>query len=230
MSLNAVHQISKINTILWDWNGTLLNDVEICLNAINELLDKRRHSVLSLSTYKDIFTFPVKEYYIKAGFDFSREPFDKVAIEFINLYAEHVKNAAVFPEVTGILHRFKKAGFSQYIVSAMEHTFLKETIENKGILNLLDGFSGITDHYAGSKLEMAKRFLQIQDIDPETSCLIGDTMHDFEVSESLGLPCLLVASGHQSENRLRKTGAPVFQSLGDVATFFQINHSEIDSI
>ena len=186
--------------------------------------------MLSLTTYRDIFTFPVKEYYIKAGFNFDHESFDEVAIEFIEMYADKVKNANIFPEVSGILSRFKKAGFHQYIVSAMEHEFLEETLEKKGIIKLLDGFSGITDHFAGSKLEMAKRFIQTQKINPATSCFIGDTLHDFDVSENLGLPCLLVASGHQSEIRLRRSGAPVFHSLSEVATFFQINHSEINKI
>ena len=230
MNQNAINQRSKINTILWDWNGTLLNDVTICLDAINDLLEKRDQPLLSLATYKEIFTFPVKDYYVKAGFNFEHEPFDKVALEFIELYAEQVKKATIFPEVKTILDRFKKAGFSQYVVSAMEHEFLKDMLESKGIINLLDGFSGIPDHFAGSKLNMAKQFIQAQQIDPDSGCFIGDTLHDFDVSVNLELPCLLVASGHQSMLRLEKSGAPVFQSLSEVAAFFQINHSEISKI
>jgi len=65
-----------VETIIWDWNGTLLNDVDICVESINILLSERGHKPLSKSLYREIFTFPVKAYYELAGFDFTNESFD----------------------------------------------------------------------------------------------------------------------------------------------------------
>ncbi|MCK4288095.1 MAG: HAD hydrolase-like protein, partial [Bacteroidales bacterium] len=62
-----------IKTIIWDWNGTLLNDIDICINSINILLEHRNIENLTKEIYKEIFTFPVKDYYSKAGFDFTKE-------------------------------------------------------------------------------------------------------------------------------------------------------------
>jgi phosphoglycolate phosphatase len=75
-----------INTIIWDWNGTLLDDVDMCIESINILLKRRNLDMLSRKRYRDIFTFPVRDYYETAGFNFSKEPWDKVAHEFIDLY------------------------------------------------------------------------------------------------------------------------------------------------
>ena len=73
-------------TIIWDWNGTLLDDAEVCREAINKMLKVRNLPELSLSTYRNVFTFPVIEYYKEVGFDFSKEDWEPVAMEFINLY------------------------------------------------------------------------------------------------------------------------------------------------
>ena len=69
-------------TIIWDWNGTLLDDAEMCLEAINIMLKKRNLPELSMERYRDVFTFPVIEYYREVGFDFTLEAWDPVATEF----------------------------------------------------------------------------------------------------------------------------------------------------
>jgi len=61
--------------IIWDWNGTLLDDTDICVQCMNRLLDKRGLSLLDKKKYRDIFNVQVKEYYNNAGFDFEKEDF-----------------------------------------------------------------------------------------------------------------------------------------------------------
>jgi len=61
--------MDRIGGIIWDWNGTLLNDIQLCVQTINEMLDKRNLPLLSVNDYKDVFSFPVKNYYQKIGFD-----------------------------------------------------------------------------------------------------------------------------------------------------------------
>ena len=58
--------MENVNTIIWDWNGTLLNDTELCKNIVNNLLRERGKELLSTERYKEIFNFPVKDYYAKA--------------------------------------------------------------------------------------------------------------------------------------------------------------------
>ena len=66
-----------LHTILWDWNGTLLDDVEVALAAMNEMLARRGLPLLQgREPYRDIFTFPVRVYYTAAGLDLSAEPFE----------------------------------------------------------------------------------------------------------------------------------------------------------
>ena len=68
--------ILKYNHIIWDWNGTLLNDVELCASIMNNLLRNESLSEISLEKYREIFTFPVEEYYKLAGHNFERNSFE----------------------------------------------------------------------------------------------------------------------------------------------------------
>ena len=216
-----------VDTIIWDWNGTLLNDVELCINVINELLFKRNHRPLDKDRYREIFTFPVRDYYAKAGFDFSKEPFDKIAIEFIEGYHKNLKRADLFGNAMHILRSFRENGFRQYMLSAMEHESLIASVKNKGIFNYFHGISGIHDHFAASKIDMAKKFMQELAIDKDCCCLIGDTIHDYEVANELGIRCLQVANGHQSFERLAATGCQVVTDLNETLSYFKINHFDI---
>ncbi|MBI9038613.1 MAG: HAD family hydrolase [Bacteroidales bacterium] len=213
--------MKNINTIIWDWNGTLLNDIEICVDSINILLKQRNHKTLSIEKYHKIFTFPVKDYYTRAGFNFEKEPFDEVAIEFIDIYREKIPKATLFSDVEQTLNFFKKRGFKQIIISAMEKNFLLQSVEQKKIEAYFEVIAGINNHHAVSKLDLAKEIIINRNINPNKCVLIGDTLHDFEVAENISCKCILVASGHQSLKKLSKANCRVVSNLNQVKCLFK---------
>ncbi|MFA5815041.1 MAG: hypothetical protein WC865_05425 [Bacteroidales bacterium] len=77
--------------IIWDWNGTLLDDKWLCIESICTLLLDRNLPPIDEEKYARIFRFPVKEYYQEAGFDFIHEPFEVPAMEFIRIYDSRKK-------------------------------------------------------------------------------------------------------------------------------------------
>lgn len=212
--------MNGIETILWDWNGTLLDDTKLCCNIINSLLHKRGLKKISLDRYKDIFSFPVKDYYEKAGFDFSKEAFKIPADEFINLYKLKVINANLHLQSQEILARLSQLKYQQIIVSAMEQNALMKSVEEKGIQHYFMEIAGINNHYASSKTENALTLISKLKLNPQTLCFIGDTVHDFEVAEQLQCKCILIANGHQSKQRLQKTGCIVLNELSELANYF----------
>ncbi|MCB0807206.1 MAG: HAD family hydrolase [Bacteroidales bacterium] len=210
---------SAVGNILWDWNGTLLNDMHICIDCINQLLTFRNLPVLQPEKYREIFTFPVRDYYVTAGFDFSDEPFDKVAIQFIDQYRVKLPEAALFPEVKKVLEKLRSDGYRQFIVSAMEQDFLEETVQHHGIDRYFEEIHGIRNHYADGKFESAIDLIRSQHLDKNNTLFIGDTLHDYEVAEKAGIRCVLISHGHQSRNRLLKAGVPVIDKLEEIYNF-----------
>ena len=161
-----------IDTIIWDWNGTLLDDVGICIESINLLLQARGLPLLEKKRYLEIFTFPVKEYYQKAGFDFTVEPFETPAAEFMSLYYNLLPEARLFPCAGEVLQQLKDAGYRQIIVSAMEHDSLEQSLKDKGIYHYFYGVYGINDIYAHSKADVAGAMFKENGLHPE-QCIFG---------------------------------------------------------
>ena len=204
--------------ILWDWNGTLLDDVELCVDALNRLLEK--HAYLQRydrDQYRAIFGFPIEEYYVRAGFDFSRHSFAMLAEEYMD---DYIPASAACPLAKGAveaLDAFRAAGLRQVILSASPVPTLTRQVGERHVTGYFDRLLGLGDIYAKSKVELGRCFMQEEGIDPARAVMIGDSVHDFEVAQAMGTACVLQCSGHQSRETLAATGAPVAEGLREAA-------------
>ncbi len=219
---NVVYMIefNKINVIIWDWNGTLLDDADYCVTCMNKVLSKRKMAQINLRQYRNKFTFPVKDYYHAIGFNFKKEAFKIPAMEFINEYYSHLNKAKLHSCSIDVLNFFKDSGFRQFVLSAMEHNELIASLTDKKIINYFEEVAGIGNHYAHSKLEMGKALLSNQKIDPKKALIIGDTIHDLEVANELDTNCVLISNGHQSAQRLLTATSKVIPELLDITQYF----------
>lgn len=206
-----------IDGIIWDWNGTLLDDSEMAVQVMNKILERRNIPQLSIDLYKEVFTFPVRDYYQKIGFDFENEPFEVPASEFIVHYNELVNSCQLHKDSVQTLTQFKNRGLSQFILSAMQQDTLNQCLERYQIASFFEYVSGLGDHYANSKIENGHQLIAELTLNPKRILLIGDTCHDFEVAQALGCSCVLVTNGHQSRTVLEATGAIVIDCLSQIS-------------
>ncbi len=206
----------EIKHIIWDWNGTLLNDVSLCLECINILLKDRSLPQLTLSSYHKIFGFPVRNYYEQAGFDFNKEPFEVPARQFIDLYNARRKECSLNVGALKALMHFHKNGIKQYILSASESWVLNEMMEYHSLNPYLDSVYGLDNHYADGKTGLGKQMIVEMSIDPESTILIGDTCHDKEVAFHLGISVILFSGGHYSQSRLSSCSTTITDSLSNL--------------
>ncbi len=208
--------VEFIAGIIWDWNGTLLNDIDLCVHTINDMLQKRNLQKLSIDEYKDVFSFPVKDYYQKIGFDFNAEPFEIPASEFIDSYNSKVESCNLHENSISVLNYFQSVGIRQFILSAMKQDALDHCLEQQNVSHFFEHVSGLDNHYAASKLENGQQLISELKLNASELILIGDTVHDFEVARELGCQCVLVANGHQSKQILESTGVLVIDELGQL--------------
>lgn len=212
--------MNKYTHIIWDWNGTLLDDAAWCIKCVNIMLKKRGLPTLdSIEAYHGVFGFPIIEYYRRVGFDFDKEPFAKLAVEYIELYHDKSCDALLFPDVRDILTYFLNKGIRQIILSASELKNLLSQMAPFGIDSFFDETLGISDIYAAGKIDMGKAYMERAR--PERAVLIGDTVHDKETADALGIDCILVANGHQGKKDLLSVGAAVIDSLTDVKNYIK---------
>jgi phosphoglycolate phosphatase len=203
----------KYKHIVWDWNGTLLDDAWLCVEILNSMLAARRMQTTTLEQYQNDFDFPVYNYYVKLGFDFSKEDYDAVAREYIGAYQSQYPKCSLRDGVLDFINRLKKAGLSQSVLSASQQSSLIKAIEHYKLRELFENVCGLDDYYAHGKVDAGKKLLKNLPVHGQEILLIGDTTHDYEVACELGADCLLLPAGHQSKERLIATGAKVCDSL-----------------
>lgn len=194
--------------IIWDWNGTLFDDVDACIATMNEMLQRRNIEMIkSRDYYREIFCFPVIDYYKKLGFDFSKESFVDVADEFVDLYHHNCMKSSLMPDTIRTIKKLNKLKVKQTVISASEQTSLDCQMTPFNIKNLFDDTIGIEDNFARSKIDLARRYFENNHLRHEDVLFVGDSIHDYEVSRVLGCDCVLIPRGHQSEAVLNLNGA-----------------------
>ena len=205
----------NIKHIIWDWNGTLLNDSWLSIKAINILLEKYNLPAIDKEKYLEIFTFPVIEYYKKLGFDFNKTPFSIIGTEFITEYTNRMYEVKMQDDARESLNYFHEIGISQSLLSAAKQQMLENLMKFHDLEKYFLKISGLTDHYANSKVDVGKSWIKELKYNPNEVLLIGDTLHDVEVADEIGTECVLIAQGHATYDRLKSSGRNVFHNLNE---------------
>jgi len=111
--------------IIWDWNGTLLDDAWLRVEVMNTLLAERNLPLMTARRYMDVFDFPVKDYYQKLGFDFDHEPFEIAGTAFINRYQARCSECTLRTGALELITALHSAGYDQTILSRYGIKFRK---------------------------------------------------------------------------------------------------------
>ena len=201
-----------IKYIIWDWNGTLIDDAWLFVEIMNNELQDRNLPTINIEDYRKHFTFPVKKYYENLGFDFNKENFEEVGYNFIQKFKKRKFEAKLFPDSFNILNYAQSLGIKQSIVSAQENKLLNQTVQHYQIAHFFDSICGITHYYADDKTQIAKNLRDHIPFKNNEIILIGDSLHDSEVAHELNIKCVLFSGGHYSKKRLKKNHDQIIDS------------------
>ena len=222
-------EFSQYKHIIWDWNGTLLNDAWLFVDIMNNVLSNRNMNTITVKEYRNIFGFPVENYYKKLGFDMEKELFQQSGMEFINAYKKRRYEANLYPMVNSILSKLLNLKIDHSILSAQHQTLLDDLTTYYNTREYFIEINGLNDYYAHSKIEKGKKWIKKIGFIPKEILFIGDTDHDYEVAETLGTDCLLISHGHHSHSRLIQTGAPVIKKFNNIINIFSIDIDFIEA-
>ena len=211
----------KYTHVIWDFNGTILSDMQAGIDSINVMLSARGLPIVeSLAQYRTVFDFPIEDYYRRLGFDFEKEDYKTVlAPMWVALYLQKSARASLFEGVKPLTAALRQAGVKQSILSASEREMMNEQLRSRGALAWFDEVWGTDTIHAYGKSGLAAAWRQAHPGD--RAVLLGDTVHDFEVARSIGADCILIAAGHQDRARLLQCGVPVVDDLSQVFPLLQ---------
>jgi len=203
-------------TVFFDFNGTIIDDLDLCLNILNEMLAKKGLNPISKERYRDIFTFPIKDYYIEAGFDFSKYSFEDLSKEFIVKYQKPSLSCPLHEGIVDILKKLREDGYNVVLLTASKKSNVIEQLQSFDILKYFNEVLGIDDIYASSKVQIGLDYMKNYEINPKDAIMVGDTLHDAKVASEMGIDVLLYSKGHQSRKRLETSNKKVIDNLSEI--------------
>lgn len=210
-------QTRNYDLVIWDWNGTLLDDTETCFAIANEMrLSRGMEPMASLESYRAVFRFPIIEYYRKMGYTFETESFEDISREFVAHYAEQFPLCPLQPNAIETLSAVLERGAQQVLLSATGQEKLDEQVRRFSLGHYFGRIIGGQNDLAHGKADYAQSFLLDSGVSSDRVLFVGDTDHDFEIARSVGADCALLVPGHQSRKYLETLGARLIDSLCEV--------------
>ncbi len=211
-----------IDRIIWDFNGTILDDLKISIESADELLSRYDLPIIgNTERYYSLFGFPIKDYYERCGFDFTKYDYSVLAHEWVDIYLSRMPLARLRKGILETVDGLNSLGIKQSILSMTEENMLRGQIASFGITDKFDEILGLNDIYASSKLELARYWRSTHR--DESVLYIGDTVHDSSSAKIIGARCLLITGGHESRASLLKLGYKVIDTPAEVYDYIKLN-------
>ncbi|MCK5130499.1 MAG: HAD family hydrolase [Clostridiales bacterium] len=207
----------KYKHVIWDWNGTLVDDVALGHELLNHIQRKNRIEESSISEYRRIFTFPITEFYARAGLRTNKETFHEMATIFIERYVASARHLRLYPDTKKVLQTLIDNQISNSILTASLESIAIEQMQMYTIQECFTHLTGKQDFYASGKSELIRAHLLKTDCNPNEMVFVGDTLHDAEIAQKIGCDSILVNHGHQDLMYVAKGEMNIASNLKDVA-------------
>lgn len=210
--------MSRFDCVIWDWNGTLIDDAHIACGAVNDILDDLGRKNIDMDDYYHLMRDGMDHYYDYLFYP-EKAPFDKLAVWFSKYYDERVKKAALHDGADKVLKALKKMGIMQSVVSSSHKDKVRRDVSAFGIDMYFDEILGADDYLVGSKTERAKLYLEKKGISPGRTLFVGDMTHDRDTAAGVGAEYVIIPKGHQSAALLESKGLRLISDITDVVQY-----------
>ncbi len=208
--------------VVWDWNGTLLDDFDVVLSAMNAACVAVGMPTLTAQRYRETFSRPIERAYERLlGRPLRPGEWERVNHEFHVSYNEIYRSAALAADAVEVLDELKQAGVTQSLLSMWVHEELVPVVEGYGVAGYFVRIDGQPGRGGGHKQEhleahVARLASELPAPVPvEEMLLVGDSLDDVQAARAVGMPCVLLDSGPHLLDDIRACGAPVASSLSD---------------
>ncbi len=207
--------MKEYKTIIWDFNGTIIDDVNAALGAVNDMLTKRRQKTIDIQKYRDAIDIPIWNFYLTV-FEADTITQEETIVEFDLGVDKHLQKNPLMPDADKALSYFANLCKHQIIVSSSHIDKVRKQLISLGVEKYFSQVLALSDYYAGDKTHLARKYMEGHNLIPSETLVIGDCVADFRMASELGCDCILNTKGHQSRDALSKTGAVVIDSLSEL--------------
>jgi len=205
----------KYKNIIWDWNGTILDDALIFVDVMNSILSTKNLPHITLEQYQDNFDFPISNYYNYLGIN-DLDSYNDISNIFIKKYKKKIYVSKMMPGVFQLIKMFHKKKINQFILSASHKNILFKQTKYYKINYYMNQVIGLDNYFAKGKKEIGINWLKQSNFIKNECLYIGDTVYDYKISLDMGIDSIMISKGHNSRHRLVEVGANVIDDFKEI--------------
>jgi phosphoglycolate phosphatase-like HAD superfamily hydrolase len=201
--------------IVWDWNGTLLHDIDAVFAASNASFAEIGLPSLTLERYRELYCVPVPRFYERLLGRLPTEPEWRMLNDvFHRHYWALAEGCRLTDGAAELLAARQAAGHTQSLCSLAPHERLLGIVAAHGIDEHFLRIDGSTAGAGSGKAEQLARHLGALDgIEAARTVVIGDALDDAAAAAHVGAHAVLYTGGSHSRAALESAGVPVVDSL-----------------
>lgn len=210
--------VADARHIVWDWNGTLLDDNHAVVAAVNTVCGHYGRDHVDLDQWRAVFDRPLLRTYEEVlGRSLDERDWAHIDAVYHEAYRELLHTCGLADGVPTVLHEWARAGRTQSLLSMWFHEELVPLVSEFGLDPLMQRVDGLRPGTVGggSKAEHLERHLADLRLDPSEVVLVGDVADDANAAARVGADCVLVTTGVMPRGKLRATGFPVVDSVSE---------------
>jgi len=203
-----------VRHVVWDWNGTLLDDHIAVVAAVNDALALLGIAPIDANAYRSHYTRPVERFYEQvAGRRIAPEEWRALDDAYHDSYLRRLAQLGLAPGARAALAAAKSAGLTQSLLSMWRHQYLVPLVERLGIGEFFLRVDGLRVPGGGGKTEHLVEHLASLDVKASAALVVGDSLDDLAAARAVGARCVLYDGGSHHRHALEATGAPVVDTL-----------------
>jgi phosphoglycolate phosphatase-like HAD superfamily hydrolase len=200
--------------LVWDWNGTLLDDLPIVVEAVNRSIAMFDVGPIDADGYRDHYTRPVRHFYDSLfGRVVADEEWLRLNTMFHDVYFDLATDADLAPGAREAMDLLEQAGWGQSLLSMSPQDWLSAIVDRLQLshrLSLVDGMSEMTGGLKATHMEVHLRLLGM---DGESVVVVGDTPDDVAAARHVGAKAILFHVGSHHIDVLEAEGVPIAETL-----------------
>ncbi len=207
-----------IENVIFDWSGTLADDVDLTFHATNGTLTQLGGEPVDRETYRRDFKIPVMEFY---GSRLPGRSLDEIDGVFFDEYEGRLDDVVLFDGAASLLRCLRARGLRLFILSTVPNRYLDRLLTRHGLTDLFEEVVG----GAFDKSRYLADLLRRRDLAHDRTLFVGDTAHDIEVGRGAGVRTAAALWGYASRQMLEaETPDDLLESMADLQAMLDRDH------
>lgn len=212
-----------IRNIIFDWCGTLVDDLEDVWKATNKTFEKAGIPPLSLETFRREFALPFRPFYERYIPQVSEEQLETWFLEAFHREMDSVKP---FAHSLEFLEFCRQQGILMFVLSSIHKDHFSRHLK---ITRFGDYFQkayvGVRD-----KRDKLEEVLETHGLNPSETLFIGDMQHDVEAAKRHAVRSCGVLTGFNTLEQLKEQAPDlIVEHLGELQHLLQNHGSSLDA-